>query len=523
MTRGASILVVDDHPTNRLVLVSLIRRHGYEALEAGDGDEALHLVRSERPALVISDILMPTVDGFEFVRRLRADPEVAGTRVIFCTATYREREAEELARIGGVYRVLSKPCQPTEMLDAIEGALTGEPAPATLEMAHAFDREHVRLMTDKLSAQEAALSRAQRVARLAHLITRPDGSFDSWSEMLPEITGIADASMPRSAREWLERVHSDHREGLRTKMVTAARYGLRAEAEYPFLRGDGNWMVVSQVMEPMATGGSSPDPRWFSTLQDVTAQKRAEEEVLRLNRDLERLVRERTAELEAAMKELEAFDYSISHDLRGPINRIRGFATALTEDHAGQLDAAGMDLLRRVCDAGERMEQLVADLFSLSTVSRGELRRSDVDVSAVAESVARALARAHPERQVAFDIEPGMRESADAGLLRIVFENLIGNAWKFTRRRPDARIQVGSEAGGASGRVYFVRDNGAGFEPEQAAHLFAPFRRLHSASDYEGTGIGLATVARIVGRHGGRAWAEGTPGVGATMRFTLSP
>ena len=525
MSADKAILVVDDHPTNRLLLASLISKHGYKPLEADNGEEALAIVRAEHPALVISDILMPIIDGFEFVRRLRADPGIAQTRVIFCTSTYREREAEELARIGGVFRVLPKPFDAAEMLQAIEQALTRAPAewPAPGN-ENAYNREHVRLMTDKLSAQEVALRRAQRLARLAHLVTRTDGSFESWSEMLPEITGFDDEHMPRTTRAWLEHVHPDERETFRSKVLAAARYGLRTELEYSLRRPDGSWVILSQVMEPMHKGlRTQDDARWFSTIQDVSVQKRAEEEVRRLNAELERRVEERTAELEAAMKELEAFDYSISHDLRGPINRIRGFSAALLEGFGAALGEDGRALLARVTAAGERMEQLVNDLFSLSTVSRGELRIAHVDVTALAEVVVAALVRAHPERKVAVDIEPGLVAWADAGLLRIVLENLLGNAWKFTSKRDEARVEVGREWREGQPAIFFVRDNGAGFESDKAGALFAPFKRLHGKNEYEGTGIGLATVSRIVARHGGRAWAEGAVGAGTTIRFTLSP
>src|SRR5689334_16839275 len=188
--KDTSILVVDDHPTNRLVLSSLVRRHGYRPIEAVDGAEALEIVRTQRPQLVISDILMPTVDGFEFVRRLRADPEVARTRVIFCTATYHEQEAEDLARTGGVFRVMPKPCEPRDMIEAIEQALASEAPDPGGGVEPNFERDHIALMTAKLSAQEAALRRAQKVAKLAHVVTRPDGSFESWSETLAALAGV---------------------------------------------------------------------------------------------------------------------------------------------------------------------------------------------------------------------------------------------------------------------------------------------------------------------------------------------
>ena len=521
MTPMKSILVVDDHPTNRMVIASVIARSGYRALQASDGEEALAIVRSERPELVISDILMPVIDGFEFVRQLRADPEVAATKVIFCTATYHEHEAGELARTAGVFRVLAKPCKPADLVQAIEQAIARDAA-APAAIGATFDRAHVQLMTDKLSQHETALVRAQRVARLGHVISAPDGSFVSWSETLRELTGLADEDLPRSTRAWLGIIHPDYRERFRACSLRAARTGERTEVEYLLGRADGSWINIYQVIEPI---GAEPRPgagtRWFSTIQDVTVQVQAQEEVRRLNADLERRVADRTVELEAAMKELESFDYSISHDLRTPINRILGFTEALAADHAARLDADGQELLERITRAAQRMDQLVRDLFSLSTVSRGELRRSQVDVTALAKTIASGLQSANPSRSVDVRVAEGLVAWADPGLLRIVLDNLLGNAWKFTSKREDARIEVGT-ARGDPGTSWFVRDNGAGFDPALAEKLFAPFQRLHSSKDFEGTGIGLATVSRIVARHGGRVWGEGKVGEGATIRFTLS-
>jgi len=518
-----SILVVDDHPVNRKLLTSVVSRGGYRTLEAGDGAQALELVRAERPELVISDILMPSVDGFEFVRQVRNDPSIAHTKVIFCTATYHEHEAGELARTAGVFRVLSKPCRPADLMAAVEEALTGDPGEASATISPGFDRAHLQLVTDKLSAQEAAMLRAQRVARLAHIVSRPDGSFETWSDTLRELTGLDDERMPHSAREWLELVHPDHRDAVREISISAARAAARKEIEYLLRRADGAWLSVFHVFDPLVEAAPGLGARWFSTIQDVTARVEAQEEVRRLNADLERRVEERTAELQAAMKELESFDYSISHDLRAPVNRILGFAEMLKQDHSRELDLRAADLVERIVASAEHMDQLVRDLFSLSTVSRGELRRTRVDLTAVARAIAIGLRRAQPERLVAVEIAEDLTAWADAGLARILLENLVGNAWKFTGRRADARIEIGRTIDeGSYGPAFFVRDNGAGFDASKAAKLFAPFQRLHSNVDFEGTGIGLATVSRIVARHGGRVWAEGAEGRGATISFTLS-
>lgn len=227
-------------------------------------------------------------------------------------------------------------------------------------------------------------------------------------------------------------------------------------------------------------------------------------------------------ELEGANRELEAFSYSVSHDLRAPLRSIDGFSAALLADNAAQLDAQGREYLTRVRNATKRMAQLIDDLLSLSKITRAQLQRQQVDLTEIACKVLADLASRDPARTVTTQVAEGLVVEADPRLLAVMLENLLGNAWKFTSKQAAAAITVGREARDGE-TVYFVRDNGAGFSMEHATKLFAPFQRLHAAADFEGTGIGLATVGRIVGKHGGRVWAEAQVGQGATFLFTLQP
>jgi light-regulated signal transduction histidine kinase (bacteriophytochrome) len=254
----------------------------------------------------------------------------------------------------------------------------------------------------------------------------------------------------------------------------------------------------------------------LAVARDISERKRAEEEIKRLNVDLQR----RAAQLATANQELEAFSYSVSHDLRAPLRSIDGFSQAVLKHYADQLDAQGQNYLQRVCAASQRMAELIEGLQALSRVTRAELRRDPVNLSALVTAIAEELQQRQPERQVELVIAQGLETTGDARLLRAVLENLLGNAWKFTSKRNRARIEFGCAIVGGQ-PAYFVRDNGAGFDMSYADRLFAPFQRVHTADEFEGSGIGLATVQRIIRRHGGRIWAEGVEDRGATFYFTL--
>ena len=256
---------------------------------------------------------------------------------------------------------------------------------------------------------------------------------------------------------------------------------------------------------------------------DINDLKRAEAEAKSLNAGLEARVRERTAELEASTRELDAFAYSVSHDLRAPLRAVAGFSELLLEDYAAGLDETGRDYLGRVVAATSRMSRLIDDLLALSRATRVELSWRPVDLTAIAQRVLADLRATDPgpDRPIELIVEQGLCATGDPALLELALQNLIGNAWKFTAKQDKALIHIGADRLPDGARAFFVRDTGAGFDMRYADKLFIPFQRLHSREDFAGSGIGLAIVGRIIARHGGRIWAEGHPERGAVFRFVL--
>jgi light-regulated signal transduction histidine kinase (bacteriophytochrome) len=251
-------------------------------------------------------------------------------------------------------------------------------------------------------------------------------------------------------------------------------------------------------------------------------QRRLAEDLAEMNRQLERRVAERTAELAVANRHLEAFSYSVSHDLRAPLRAIAGFARILTEDFGDRLDVEAHGHLGRIVAGTQRLSELIEGMLTLGRVVKADLHRIPIDITALAFETEREVGDGDPARSVEWVVHPGMRAMGDPSLVRAVLSNLLANAFKFTSKTSRARVEVGQRGEDAGRPVFFVCDNGAGFDMRHAEKLFRAFTRLHAQSESPGTGVGLATVERIVSRHGGRIWAEGKPGAGATFYFTLS-
>jgi PAS domain S-box-containing protein len=366
--------------------------------------------------------------------------------------------------------------------------------------------------TERLRQSEEKFSKAFRASPAAiSIATLADGRWIEINEALATMTGY-------STEELIGRTSSEL--GLvdavaRAKILEAIReHGSVRNVEIQMLTKSKEIVEVLVSVEQIELHGRA----CALTIQyDITELKRAEREVRRLNSDLE----QRQVALEAANKELEAFSYSVAHDLRAPLRSIDGFSQAFLEDYADTLDAEGSKYLQHVRESAQEMGRLIDALLMLSRVTRSELHRERVNLSALASSVLARLQNNEPERKAELVISDGLVANGDARLLGVVLQNLLGNAWKFSGKCPMARIEVGARQ--EDGRpVFFVRDNGAGFDMIYAHKLFGTFQRLHSGAEFEGTGIGLATVQRIIKRHGGRVWAEGEVGRGATVSFTLN-
>ena len=404
---STSVLIVDDTPAKQMALGAIVSGMALKIVTVNSGEQALRQLLKQDFALILLDVNMPTMDGFETAKLIRSRPRSAYTPIIFVTA-----EANSEAERFGGYKL------------------------------GAVDFIYSPIIPDILRAK------VQVFIDLFHL-----------------------------RRQVL--IHNKHLE--------------------------------SQVEQRTAT-----------LTKEITERKQAQSEILRLNASLEERVQQRTTQLQAANQELEAFSYSVSHDLRSPLNTIHGFSNLLGKEIAAtETSERCKHYLARIIAGTKQMSELIDALLSLAQVSRTSLRRQKVNLSALAQTLLNGYREREPDRVVQFDVEPELMVEGDPHLLRDVLENLLGNAWKFSAKQARAEIALGHKKGDDGETVYFVRDNGAGFDMAYSEKLFGAFQRLHTVSEFVGTGIGLATVQRIIMRHGGKVWAKSAPEHGATFYFTL--
>ncbi|HVZ33878.1 MAG TPA: response regulator, partial [Polyangiaceae bacterium] len=517
------VLVIDDSPTFRHELSGVLERAGYRTLTAGSGEEGLRVAADRRPNAIVVDGVLPGIDGATVIRRLRLDAALRAVPCLLLTAS-EDRAAELTALDAGADAFVRKTDQLEDLLLArLAAALRGAAAPAEATPSALGPRKV--LAVDDSNTYLHALGEHVRSegydVALAH-------SGEEALELLAVQSVdciLMDVVMPgMGGREACRRIKAAP--GVRDTPVilltaledrSALLDGLGAGAD-DYISKSSHFDVVTARVGAQIRRKQVEDENRRN--HDRLLRHELEAAEAHAARQLADTRAELIAELERKNRELEAFSYSVSHDLRAPLRTIDGFSKTLLEDQLERLDAEGQRHLQEVRKAAQRMGELIDDLLELSRVGKSELRRVSVDLSTLAQEVAGELSRREPDRQVEIDIQPELRAEADPRLLQIVFENLLSNAWKFTAKVVQPRIQVGRSSS-EDGPAFFVRDNGAGFSMSYADKLFRPFQRLHAKNDFPGTGIGLATVQRVIERHGGKAWAEGEVERGAAFYFTL--
>jgi two-component system, NtrC family, sensor kinase len=524
--RPTTVLIIDDSPTFREELKSLLEASGYAVVTARTGEEGLRAAVAVHPAVIVVDSVLPGIDGSTVIRRIKADAVLRSTPCIMLTGSdersdeldaldagadaYVQKEEDTriiLARVTAVLRstTSSFPVGTTSSLLGPKRILAVDDSLTYLhEVAEQLRQEGYDVIPARSGEEALELLSVQSVDCILLDLVMPGLSGQ---ETCRRIKGSAAwRDIPLVMHTALEEQDS---------MIE----GINAGADDYIAKSSDHEVLFARVRAQLRKKQFEDENRNF---REQLLQKEREVVVANSARELAETRAAFVKELENKNSELEAFSYSVSHDLRAPLRSIDGFSKLLLEDHADKLDARGQDYLLRVRESAQRMGELIDDLLLLSRVGRADLRRDRVDLSGIARATAQELQRKDPDRQVTVAIEDQLIVDADSGLMRVVFENLLGNAWKFTAKVSAARIEVGAEQQ-EEGMAFFVRDNGAGFDMSYAKKLFSPFQRLHTELEFPGTGIGLATVHRIVDRHGGHIRAQSAVDQGATFYFTIPP
>ncbi len=522
------VLVIDGDAAVRQSLGDLFEGNGHLVVTAGSGLEGLRVAAAQRIDAVVINGALPDIDGATVIRRFRLDAALRGIPCLLLTAS-DDAAAELNALDAGADAFVRQDADSAVVLAKLSAALrlASQNGPvvdtASLQrpkkiLAIGGDVTLMASLTDRVRGQGYDVVPARSGEEALELLafqptdcillqlsaTDPGGLGDALQvcRRIKAAPGIRDVPLILIAM-------NDDQQTLIEALAAGAD-------DYVLASGDAE-VLAARIRAQLRRRQLQDEHR---TIRESLLRREIEAAEARAETEIARTKADMVEELERKNQELEAFSYSVSHDLRTPLRAIDGFTSMLIDGLAGQLSEDGEHYAERIRAGVARMTEMIDDLLELSRVGRAQLQRSRVDLAEMAGTVLADLAAAHPERQVTVVIGPAMTASADPRLIRNVLENLIGNAWKFTAAGGDARVEVGARRTDGQ-TAFFVRDNGSGFDMARAGRLFTPFQRLHSQADFPGTGIGLATVHRIIDKHTGQVWAEAEVGLGATFWFTL--
>lgn len=492
-------MLVEDEIIVAMDIRQRLEKMGYEVVaHAISGDEAVRYAKSTKPNLILMDIkIKGPIDGIETASAIHESQNIP---VVYVTA-YSDEGTLKRARVTEAFGYLIKPFEDRELRSVIEIAIYKHEMETKLRESEEQNRKIIETSPDGI----VTIDLNGNILTVNKKFVEMFG-FNEPAEIIGHYyTDFLDV-------EEIALAAVDFQEILKEKNIPPF--------EYRGLRKDGSRFVC----EIDAGCIHDLDNRVVSIIvvaRDISERKSAEEKIQRLNAELEERVASRTASLEASNRELEAFSYSVAHDLRTPLRTIISFSQIFLDDYSQILDAKGIDYLHRILNSARNMAKLIDDLLKLSRITRAEMKRVNFNLATTAQNIFHRLQSLHPDRKVQFSIGECPNINADPVLIEAVLENLIGNAWKFTSKSKLSRIEVGSIHKEGK-NIFFVKDNGIGFDMAYHEKLFEEFHRLHNDSDFEGNGIGLSIVKRIIMRHSGRVWAESETGKGATFYFTVS-
>lgn len=499
-----SILYVEDDPVARGLLCKMIQLKfpGVKLVAAENGQMGLEMFKEQKPDVVLTDVSMPVMDGVRMASEIRAlNPDVP---IVLITAHNDTQYLLGAIEIG-INRYVLKPVNYEKLFQAIADCI----ARITLERKVKEQNEVIR-----------KISRAVEQSPSTIVITDAKGTIEYVNPKFTKLTGYTTGEVVGQNPRILKSNATPPE--TYAKLWRTITSGLEWRGEFHNLKKNGEPYWESASISPVFDE-ERVVTHFVAVKEDITERKKAEEQIEILNTNLAAHAIEMETtnlKLKEANEDLEAFNYTVSHDLRTPLTNIHGSGQVVLEIWGGELNEQCRNFVQTIVSETERMDRLITSLLNFSRISRSELHCELVDLSRMANEIAAGLRFSQMERQAEFKIADGITAHGDASLLRVVLDNLLGNAWKYAGKNESTSIEFGKTEQDMK-PAYFVRDNGAGFDMDQAHKLFGTFQRLHSNKEFEGNGIGLATVQRIVQRHGGRVWAVGEIGKGATFYFTL--